>query len=168
MGVVSVQRAKANVYAITVGDEHVARKILEGNPWFIRDYTFSVKFWPSYHSLDDIEADRAIYWIQAHGIPRNYCTEKNARSLGTKIGKVLEVEDPAEVGFRGFLRIMMLVDPCLHAAQCHALPEDPIRSDSNMKDSEFSAINVGDWATQVHVLVRRHFRLKEELDLMVI
>ncbi|KAM1616995.1 hypothetical protein TB1_025176 [Malus domestica] len=61
MGVVSVQRAKANVYAITVGDEHVARKILEGNPWFIRDYTFSVKFWPSYHSLDDIKVDRAIY-----------------------------------------------------------------------------------------------------------
>ncbi|KAM1271324.1 hypothetical protein ACFX2J_032162 [Malus domestica] len=41
MGLVRVQRAKANVYAITVEDEAVARKILEGNPWFTRDYTFS-------------------------------------------------------------------------------------------------------------------------------
>lgn len=78
IGVVRVQRAKANIYAITVGEEAVARKILEGNPWFIRDYTFSVKLWPKFPSLDDIEPDRAIYWIQAHGIPRNYCTPKNA------------------------------------------------------------------------------------------
>ncbi|XP_070680968.1 uncharacterized protein [Malus domestica] len=118
MGVVRVQRAKANIYAITVGDEQVAKKILEGNPWFIRDYTFSVKLWPSFHSLDDIEANRAAYWIQAHGIPRNYCTVKNARSLGAKIGAVLEVEDPAEVGFRGFLRLRVDFDACRPLITC--------------------------------------------------
>lgn len=67
MGVVRVQRAKANVYAITIGEEAVARKVLEGNPWFMRDYTFSVKLWPSYPSLDGIEVDRAIYWIKHTG-----------------------------------------------------------------------------------------------------
>lgn len=86
MGVVRVHRAKLNVYAITVGEEVVARWILEGNPWFIRDYTFSVKLWLTYHSLDDIEADMAVFWIQAHGIPRNFCTMKNARSLGESYG----------------------------------------------------------------------------------
>ncbi|RXH85805.1 hypothetical protein DVH24_014400 [Malus domestica] len=74
MGVVRVLRAKENICASTVGEEEVARKLLEGNPWFVKDYTFFVKLWPSYHSLDDIEADRAIYWIQAHGIPRSHCT----------------------------------------------------------------------------------------------
>lgn len=99
MGVVRVQRAKANVCAITVVEELVARKMLEGNPWFIRDCTFSVKLWPSFHSLDNIEVDRAVYWIQAHGIPINYCTLMNTRSLGAKIGAVLEVEDLAELVF---------------------------------------------------------------------
>ncbi|KAM1097423.1 hypothetical protein EV1_014765 [Malus domestica] len=82
MGVVRVQKAKPNVYAITVGEAAVARQILKGNPWFIRDYTF-----------------------YAHGIPRNLCSIKNARCLGEKIRAVLEVEDPVEVGFRGFFRI---------------------------------------------------------------
>ncbi|CAN6683163.1 unnamed protein product [Malus baccata var. baccata] len=58
MAVVRVLRVKANLYVITVGEEVVARRLLEGNPWFIRDYTFS-----------------------AHGIPRNYCTLKNAKCL---------------------------------------------------------------------------------------
>lgn len=39
MGLVRFLRAKANVYAITAGEEAVVRKILKGNLWFIRDYT---------------------------------------------------------------------------------------------------------------------------------
>lgn len=101
---------KANVYAITVGEEAVAKRLLEGNPWFIRDYTFSVKLWPSFHSLDDIIPNKAIYWIQAHGIPRNYYTLKNARCLRSKMGAVLEVEDPLETGFRGFLHMRVGFD----------------------------------------------------------
>lgn len=62
MGMVKVLRDKSNIFAIIVGEENVARRLLEGNPWFIKDYTFSVKLWPSFHSLDDIEPDRGIYW----------------------------------------------------------------------------------------------------------
>ncbi|KAM2964280.1 hypothetical protein FF2_022083 [Malus domestica] len=36
---------------------------LEGNPWFVKGYTFSVKPWRLYHSLDDIDADRVVYFI---------------------------------------------------------------------------------------------------------
>lgn len=39
MGVVRVLREKANMYAITAGEEAVARKILKGDLWFIRAYT---------------------------------------------------------------------------------------------------------------------------------
>ncbi|KAM2301702.1 hypothetical protein ACFX1S_032594 [Malus domestica] len=122
MGLVRVQRAKANVYAITVEDEAVARKILEGNPWFTRDYTFSVKLWLSFHSLDDIEADRPIFWLQTHGIPRTYCTKKNVRSLGAKIGAILEVEDPMEAGFRGFMRIRVDFDASKPFITCFSVP----------------------------------------------
>ncbi|CAN6585889.1 unnamed protein product [Malus baccata var. baccata] len=100
MGVVRVQKAKPNVYAITVGEAAVARQILEGNPWIIRDYTFSVKLWSTYHFLDDIEVDRAVFWIQAHGMPRNLCSIKNARCLGEKIRAVVEVEDPVEGSYK--------------------------------------------------------------------
>ncbi|KAM1263020.1 hypothetical protein ACFX13_028749 [Malus domestica] len=61
MGVVRVLKAKDNKYIIAVGDEVVARKLMEGNLWFVKDYTFSVKLWPLYHSIDDIKLDRAIF-----------------------------------------------------------------------------------------------------------
>ncbi|KAL6272180.1 hypothetical protein ACE6H2_022872 [Prunus campanulata] len=48
--------------------------------------------------------------VQAHRLPRNLCTMKNARQLGERIGYVLEVEDTAEAGFRGFLRIRVNID----------------------------------------------------------
>lgn len=54
-------KAKDNKYIIAVGDEVVARKLMEGNLWFVKDYTFSVKLWPLYHSIDDIKLDRAIF-----------------------------------------------------------------------------------------------------------
>lgn len=59
-GVIRVLKAKPNVYSIIVGDESVARRILEGNPWFVKGYTFFVKPWPLFHSLDDIYAYRAM------------------------------------------------------------------------------------------------------------
>ncbi|CAL9026175.1 unnamed protein product, partial [Prunus brigantina] len=110
MGNIKVCRAKENVYSITVEEEEVARRLLDGNPWFIKGFTFTLKPWPLYHSLDDIIPDRAILWVQAHGLPRNLCTMKNARQLGERIGSVLEVEDTTEAGFRGFLRIRVNID----------------------------------------------------------
>lgn len=88
----------------------MAQWILDGNPWFVKGYTFSVKPWPKFHYLDDIAADRAIFWVQAHRIPRNLCTKKNTRCLGEKLGAVMEYEDPLEHGFRGFLRIKVDFD----------------------------------------------------------
>ncbi|KAM1152342.1 hypothetical protein ACFX2J_034796 [Malus domestica] len=39
-------RAKENIYITTIGEELVARRLLEGNPWLVKGYFFSVKFWP--------------------------------------------------------------------------------------------------------------------------
>ncbi|CAN6716573.1 unnamed protein product [Malus baccata var. baccata] len=108
MGVARVLRAKANVFAIIVGEEAVARRLMKGNLWFIRDYIFLMKLWPTCHSLDEIEANKAIYWIQAHGIPMNYCTVKNARCLRARMGAVLELKDLTS--FRGFLRMRVDFD----------------------------------------------------------
>ncbi|CAL9006100.1 unnamed protein product [Prunus brigantina] len=99
-----------NVFAITVSDEEVARRLIDGNPWFIKGNPFTIKHWPLYQSLDDIVADRAIFWVQAHGIPRNLCTMKNARALGARVGDVLEIEDLNVTGFRGFLRMKLDLD----------------------------------------------------------
>lgn len=88
----------------------MARRLRDGNLWFIKGFTFTIKSWPLYHSLDDIIPDRAIFWVQAHGLPRNMCSPGNARKLGVRIGFVMEIEDTDEVGLRGFLRMRIDLD----------------------------------------------------------
>ncbi|CAB4283169.1 unnamed protein product [Prunus armeniaca] len=110
MGTIKVLWAKENVYSISVGDEAMVRRLMDGNPWFIKGFTFTVKYCPLYHSLDDIIPDRAIFWVQAHGFPRNMCSPGNARKLGARIGSVMEIEDVDEVGFKGFLRMRIDLD----------------------------------------------------------
>lgn len=105
MGYVRVVKSKSNLYAITVEDEEVADRIMSGNPWLVKGHTLSVKQWPLHCSAEDIDTNRAIYWVQIHGLPRNLCTVGNGRTLGQRLGSVLEVEDPRETGFRGFLRV---------------------------------------------------------------
>ncbi|KAL6270054.1 hypothetical protein ACE6H2_026965 [Prunus campanulata] len=46
MGTIKVMWSKENVYSICVGDEAVARRLLDGNPWFIKGNIFTVKSWP--------------------------------------------------------------------------------------------------------------------------
>ncbi|KAM1087749.1 hypothetical protein ACFX15_012826 [Malus domestica] len=103
MGVVKVLKTKPNIYAINVGEEAVARRLLEGNPWFNKDYTSTIKLW------------------QAHGVPRHLCTMKNA-IMGEMLGAVLEVEDHFEIGFRNFLWLQVDFDGRRPLVTCFQIP----------------------------------------------
>lgn len=110
IGQIRIVRAKKNVYSISVGSEKLARRLIDGSPWNVKGYCFSLRNWPLHLSIDDIEPTRSIYWIQAHGIPREMLSVSNGRKLGALLGSLLEVEDPAKVGNRGFLRLRIDID----------------------------------------------------------
>lgn len=61
MGNIKICRAKENVYAIEVRNEKMAKRILEGNPLLIKGASFTIKLWPMYLSLYEIEANQAIF-----------------------------------------------------------------------------------------------------------
>lgn len=115
-------RAKKNIYSIRVGSESLARRLIEGGPWNVKGLCFTIRHWPLYHSVDDIEPSRATYWIQAHGIPREMLSKANGRKLGLMLGSVLEVEDPAVVGIRGYLRLRIDFDACKPLSTSCLLP----------------------------------------------
>lgn len=81
LGQIRIIRAKKNVYTIRVGSEKLASRLIEGGPWNVKGFCFSILHWPLYHSVDDIEPNRATFWIQAHGIPREMLTQANGRKL---------------------------------------------------------------------------------------
>lgn len=76
MGPVKVVKSNENVYVVTLEDEVVDIWLLEGNLWFVKGHVFTMKPWPLYCSIDDIEANQAIFWVQTHWIPRNLWVRK--------------------------------------------------------------------------------------------
>ncbi|KAL6193639.1 hypothetical protein ACLB2K_034723 [Fragaria x ananassa] len=110
IGQVRIIRIKKNAYSLSVGSEKLARRLIDDGPWNVKGLCFSVRLWPNHHSFEEIETCRATYWIQAHGIPPELMTKNNGRKLGEMLGSVLEVEDPKEVGNRGYLRLRIDID----------------------------------------------------------
>ncbi|XP_024161782.1 uncharacterized protein LOC112169072 [Rosa chinensis] len=126
LGHIRIIRAKKNTYSITVGSEKLASKLIDDSPWNIKGCYFSVRHWPRYHSIDDIEANRAMYWIQAHGVPRDQLSRNNGRILGNVLGSVIEVEDPIVVGNCGFLRMRVNFDASKPLATFVKLPRNGV------------------------------------------
>lgn len=109
-GQIRIIRAKKNVYSIRVGSQKLATRLINGGPWNVKGFCLSITQWPLYQSIDEIEPNRATYWIHAHGIPREMLSVANGRKLGSLLGSVIDVEDPSLVGNRGFLRLRIDFD----------------------------------------------------------
>lgn len=110
LGQIRITKARGKVYTITVGNEKQAYRLIEGSPWMVKNHCFTVRYWPLYRSIDDILPHRVVLWVQAHDIPHHDIKTANGKQLGALIGTVLEVEDPDEVGNRGFIRMRIDID----------------------------------------------------------
>ncbi|KAM2081305.1 hypothetical protein ACFX1T_034958 [Malus domestica] len=91
-------RANENIYTITIGEEPVVRRLLEGNPWLVKGYFFSVKFWPisliGSHYARQGDVLGPISWHTTLTLHQEKCP-----LAGKKIRAILEVNDPVENGF---------------------------------------------------------------------
>ncbi|KAL6227500.1 hypothetical protein ACLB2K_001457 [Fragaria x ananassa] len=109
-GQIRIARAKPNTYVISVGTEQLARRLFEGGPWDVKGYCFSVRVWPSNTALDEICINRATYWVQGHAVPKEQITAENGVKMAKLLGVIEEIEDPAIVGNRGYLRVKVLIN----------------------------------------------------------
>ncbi|XP_024156254.1 uncharacterized protein At4g02000-like [Rosa chinensis] len=110
LGQIRIIQVKKNTYSLTVGSEKLASKLINESPWNVKGYCLSVRHWPHFHSIDDMDTNRPTYWIQAHGIPLDQMTKNNGRKLGELLGSTLEVEDPKVVGIKGYLQMRVDFD----------------------------------------------------------
>ncbi|KAL6294160.1 hypothetical protein ACE6H2_002302 [Prunus campanulata] len=99
---------RENLFAISVQDEDMARKILERGPWSVMRHCFSVRRWPLELAVEEIDTHLVPFWVQVRGIPLNLCTKDNAVKIGRKIGDLVEYENPSQA--RGFLRLRVEID----------------------------------------------------------
>lgn len=66
--------------------------------------------WPNNTALDEICINRATYWVQGHAVPKEQITAENGVKMAKLLGVIEEIEDPAIVGNRGYLRVKVLIN----------------------------------------------------------
>lgn len=76
----------------------------------MHDDVFSMQPWPDACSLEDINPYLASFWIQANGNPLGQMNVKNGTIITKKIRSAISVEDPNQIGMRGFLHIRVQLD----------------------------------------------------------
>ncbi|KAK2993518.1 hypothetical protein RJ640_025528 [Escallonia rubra] len=85
---------------------------MDHRPWSVMGSHVVVRDWPHQLNLDEIEFKQSPFWIRVMGLPPILMTKQNAEKIGSKIGKVLEVDFTADgnLAWLRFLRIQVQID----------------------------------------------------------
>ncbi|KAK2975202.1 hypothetical protein RJ640_022094 [Escallonia rubra] len=71
-----------------------------------------VRDWPPHLSMDEIDFSKSLFWVRISGLPPNLMTKSNPEKIGSKIGKVLEIDFTVDgkIAWLRFLRIQVMMD----------------------------------------------------------
>lgn len=108
----SIVDISPNIFLFNFTDLETSNRILEKAPWNILGQVLILKQWNPQISVHEIDFTHAPYWIQIHGMPLEFFSKQNAAHTGSKIGEVIDVEDPfhGTTIKRSFLRVRVLLN----------------------------------------------------------
>lgn len=98
-------------FSFVFSDPSHKQKVLLQAPCNIRGFLLVLREWPPDGILSELQFSLAVYWIQIHGLPLARFSSLSARLIGSKLGRVLEVDPSAELDESAFefLRVRMEV-----------------------------------------------------------
>ncbi|KAK2990488.1 hypothetical protein RJ640_004190 [Escallonia rubra] len=101
-----------NIFRITLNHEWDRDRILKARPWSVMSSHVVVRDWPPHLAMDEIDFSQSPFWIRISGLPPNLMTKSNAEKIGSKIGKVLEVDFTADgkIAWLRFMRIQVMMN----------------------------------------------------------
>ncbi|KAK2991912.1 hypothetical protein RJ640_014108 [Escallonia rubra] len=107
-----IHSQQENIFRITMNHEWDRNRILESRLWSVMSSHVVVRDWPPHLSMDEIDFSQSPFWIRVSGLPPNLMTKSNAEKIGSKIGKVLEIDFTADgkIAWLRFLRIQVMLD----------------------------------------------------------
>lgn len=108
----SIVDIATNTFIFNFPDAETPCRILVNAPWNILGQVLILKQWCPQVAIQEVEYSYTPYWIQIHGMPLELFSKENAGRAGSRIGKVLEVEDPFQGTsiIRSFLRVRVLLN----------------------------------------------------------
>ncbi|KAF4357570.1 hypothetical protein G4B88_026949 [Cannabis sativa] len=82
-------------------------EVLKRRPWIIAGQLLNIREWPSDGSWFNVSLNKAVFWVEIHGLPTPYLVFQNSRVIGAKVGEFLGSDgvDNRTIARRGFLKL---------------------------------------------------------------
>ncbi|KAM1362684.1 hypothetical protein ACFX2H_027475 [Malus domestica] len=99
---------------------------------------FSVCRWPVNLALEEVQVELLPFWVQIHGIPLGFTSERNVRRLVRDVGAFLELEDLSKA--RRFVRVQVVVN-----SKNPLIPGWHANTECSFEPQNVHAAGYGDW-----------------------
>lgn len=124
----SIVDLSPNTFLFNFTNPETPSRILEEAPSNILGHVLVLQQWNRQISTHEVDYTYMPYWVQIHGMPLEYFSTQNAARAGSKIGKVLEIEDPfhGTAIKRAFLRVRVAINTEEPLVVGFWLPRNPL------------------------------------------
>lgn len=111
-----IKQVANRVFLFKFDDPMIKARVWVRQPWYFNQSLMVFNKIPDNGEINvDKGFDECPFWIQLHGIPILWMTEKIGNLLGGKIGRILEVEaDKGKLACGKWLRVRVLVKVTRH------------------------------------------------------
>ncbi|OMO83330.1 hypothetical protein COLO4_22586 [Corchorus olitorius] len=102
-----VREVGDNMYGVSFRSEKEMNRANEEGPWSVMGNSMSFKKWTPGVVPSELQFKTINFWVQVHKLPIEMITRSNADIIGSKLGRIIHVEEPITAGGlgRNFLRI---------------------------------------------------------------
>ena len=102
-----MKRIDKNMFMFSFHHEVDAHRAFHRRPWSCKGGHLIIKKWSPDITWQEVDFSSSTFWVQVHGLPALWSTEDNLKRIGSRLGKVIEMDLVGEPGsvWKKFLRI---------------------------------------------------------------
>lgn len=103
---------KENIFLFQFQELEDRTRVLHEAPWSVMGHLLILMPLPLGRAIDELEFRWNPFWVQVHGLPLAKMTRAHGEVIGSRIGRLVEVEAPSDglLIHRSFLRLRVEVD----------------------------------------------------------
>ncbi len=109
---IQVKKVERNIFVFMFEHEADMALAYKRRPWTIRGAHLILKVWNPELTWQEIDFSSSTFWVQVHGLPPSWHQKEYLEQVGSKAGKVLEVDFIGEprIHWQRFVRIRVNVE----------------------------------------------------------
>lgn len=108
----TVEEVRPGMFKMRFWDMNQLKFVLDKRPWAVKGNQMIIRRWPPELRLTEVNMDLCPFWVQGHGLPPKFQSEKMAKELAPLIGDFLQYHQGwgGRGGMGDYLRMQCEVD----------------------------------------------------------